>query len=288
MNARAKRQTLDGEAAVNAKGRAVNLTLAWQAAILGRRKKGAPAPPYALPDPITTLVLMALSSHLDQYGRAFPSRELLAEETRLSVRTVGEHLRIAEAAGWIQVRERIRTGQAWRFHEYEALIPGQGTAAASSPLTPEGEAAGSSASLLERTGTPDRYTCHASVTRHEGVAAGAEGVAADDIKVRQEVPTNSPSELPISNSPSKNPPSPQRGNSATPSCVTDGGEKQSPRPRPNPTPTPATENDRRLDRLCRVIQDMPEADDPTVKICVHGSTLGEVRIARRMIAKAAS
>jgi len=56
-------------------------------------------------------------------------------------------------------------------------------------------------------------------------------------------------------------------------------------PTKTPSPDPATESNERFEKLCKAIQGMPEADDATIRLCVHGSTEDEVRFARRRLAR---
>jgi hypothetical protein len=56
-------------------------------------------------------------------GSCFPSTRKLAEETGLSERTICTHLEIAENEGWIKKMQQGLTGQRWKRHSYQALIP---------------------------------------------------------------------------------------------------------------------------------------------------------------------
>lgn len=67
---------------------------------------------------------MTLALHMNQQGEnAWPSQALLAQRTALSDRAVRQHLKKAEAAGWLRIYERRRPGQAWFVNEYVATIP---------------------------------------------------------------------------------------------------------------------------------------------------------------------
>jgi len=57
-------------------------------------------------------------------------------------------------------------------------------------------------------------------------------------------------------------------------------------PTPSPSPKPDAVFEERIEKICRVIQAMPpETDDEHIKRCVYESTSGEVRIARRRLAR---
>jgi hypothetical protein len=76
------------------------------------------------PRSTTRLVLLAVALHMDKHGqRAFPSQSLLAEETGLTRRAVGKHLKEAEETGWI-TRRRVRLhGKTWAQTFYAPTIP---------------------------------------------------------------------------------------------------------------------------------------------------------------------
>jgi hypothetical protein len=76
------------------------------------------------PSSTTRLVLWALSSYMDKYGkRAFPSIERLALDTALTPRSVGDHLRRAERAGWIERKPWRNKGKDWAQYAYVARVP---------------------------------------------------------------------------------------------------------------------------------------------------------------------
>ena len=85
-----------------------NLPLAWMRAVANVRKRQTLAPGRARLNPTSQHVLLVLGLHLDSSGRAFPSHAQLAAETGLSARAIGEHLRLAEADGWLGAG-----GRAW-------------------------------------------------------------------------------------------------------------------------------------------------------------------------------
>lgn len=71
-------------------------------------------------------VLLALSTHMStRQGTAFPSIGRLAEETGLSERCVGEHLRNAVRIGWIQVKRVRQPGRQWAQNVYQATYPNE-------------------------------------------------------------------------------------------------------------------------------------------------------------------
>ena len=76
----------------------------------------------------TRHVALALSMHANAAGGScFPSIRLLVEETRLSNKTIIEHLRQLEMHGWIQrFRRRSMTGRGWKRYEYLLDFPSAG------------------------------------------------------------------------------------------------------------------------------------------------------------------
>jgi hypothetical protein len=75
-------------------------------------------------DPSTRLVLLVISLHMNAQGeRAWPSQNHVAERSALSVRSVREHLKRAESAGWISVKQRRQAGRAWFVSEYRPAVP---------------------------------------------------------------------------------------------------------------------------------------------------------------------
>jgi Helix-turn-helix domain len=78
------------------------------------------------PESTTRLVLLAISTHMTIEGKsAFPSYECLARETGLSTRSVGEHVRRAEAWGWLRREEGLAGPSGWpRVLYYPAIPPG--------------------------------------------------------------------------------------------------------------------------------------------------------------------
>jgi hypothetical protein len=79
---------------------------------------------------------------MDDKASCFPSIRLLCVETGFSNRTVIDHLKIAEAAGWIRIELAGRGGQGWKRNLYTALIP-QGSELPSPRLEGKGGEAGS-------------------------------------------------------------------------------------------------------------------------------------------------
>jgi len=75
-------------------------------------------------NPSTRLVLLVLALHMNQDGaNAFPSQQLIATRSGLSVRSVRTHLALAAAAQWVRIYQKRRSGQNWFIHEYVATIP---------------------------------------------------------------------------------------------------------------------------------------------------------------------
>ena len=65
-----------------------------------------------------------LSTHMTIDGTScFPSVDLLAQETKLSKRSVCTHLEKAESSGWISRESKKSSGQAWRQYHYTPKIP---------------------------------------------------------------------------------------------------------------------------------------------------------------------
>ena len=74
--------------------------------------------------PTTRLVLLALSTHMNRHGGScFPSYELLAEETGLSLRAVKEHMNLAHDECWFMRTANMGYAKRWRSYEYEATVP---------------------------------------------------------------------------------------------------------------------------------------------------------------------
>jgi hypothetical protein len=141
--------------------------LTWRNAVVGA------AGPKS---PITRHVLLTLGVFMDGAGRCFPSTSAVASATALAERTARTHLQAAESDGWIaRTTRRGSGGQGWRRYEYRATLP-EGAA---------GDTAPSSSDVRQE--VPDLPPKVRHLT--------TEGAASDDIKVRQEVPLNSPVEL---------------------------------------------------------------------------------------------
>jgi hypothetical protein len=93
---------------------------AWRDAVASAE---GPASPW------TRLVLLTLSLHMDSKLVAYPSHRTLAVRAGTNKGTVTAHLRLAEQAGWLEVRVRRqeraggRRGGAWMRHEYRGLMP---------------------------------------------------------------------------------------------------------------------------------------------------------------------
>ncbi|CAG9194095.1 conserved hypothetical protein [Paraburkholderia caribensis] len=74
--------------------------------------------------PTTRHVLLTLSCHVNDAGEpAYPSTQLLAQETGLSERAVITHLRDAAALGWLAVSKHGYGGQKWARNQYYPHIP---------------------------------------------------------------------------------------------------------------------------------------------------------------------
>jgi hypothetical protein len=252
-------------------------------------------------DSTTRHVLMTLSLHMNQLGeQAFPSQRLLAERSGLSERSVRTHLQLATKAGWLLVYAKQPNGKGWRLHEYVAAVPEQ--IVASLPQSPYDEepnfqraepvaARARGFSPISHEGAevaaaPQDGKGHRSVEnadrrslKGEGAANGAqraangaEGAATDDTScgksrpiVRNQLPTNL-----RSNSGSKS-----SGNSSYEGGLTPTARLES------KSVLREEEPEQRLERLRKVIAGMPKADDESIRVCVQGASLEEVRQARR-------
>lgn len=72
----------------------------------------------------TKHVLSTLSTWMNSNGGScYPSVELVAKRSGFTKKTVCTHLKIAEAAGWIEIDKAGFNGRAWRRNEYEARFP---------------------------------------------------------------------------------------------------------------------------------------------------------------------
>jgi hypothetical protein len=72
----------------------------------------------------TKLVLLALSSHMNDHGEGcYPSLDTIAQETSLTRKAVITHIANAVAAGLL-VKDRLKlSGRKWASNEYRAAIP---------------------------------------------------------------------------------------------------------------------------------------------------------------------
>ena len=71
------------------------------------------------PPPTTRHVLLTVSLHMKTDGSsAFPSQDLLALETGLSLRAVKKHLKLAQALGWLGREPRRRRKASFRYGTY--------------------------------------------------------------------------------------------------------------------------------------------------------------------------
>ena len=94
---------------------------AWRKAICEQGPTGA----------VTRAVLQALSAYMNEHGEnAFPSIATLARDTGLSMRTVGKHLKFAEADGWFTRKRWRANGKDWAQYRYVPTLPARIIAAA--------------------------------------------------------------------------------------------------------------------------------------------------------------
>lgn len=76
--------------------------------------------------PTARHVALTLSLHMNERGGScFPSREELARETGLSVRTVDKAIRTLEDAGWLHVERPARQRGRGHPNRYTARVPGE-------------------------------------------------------------------------------------------------------------------------------------------------------------------
>lgn len=123
--------------------------------------------------PATTRhVLLTISCFMNELGDGcYPTQEQLAEATGLTDRAVRSHLETAEKLGWIKRQEHGFKGQKWRNHEYSA----------SWPETQD----------VEKGAEP------ASGPSDEGAESDDTRCGTSFQKVRNDVPTTTPSTTPI-------------------------------------------------------------------------------------------
>jgi Helix-turn-helix domain len=136
---------------------------------------------YGPTDPSTRLVLLVISLHMNAQGEsAWPSQEHVAERAALSVRSVREHLKRAERAGWISVMQRRQVGRAWFVSEYRPAIP----AALQHLIKGKSNGARHPAEIAA-----SRADARQSTTRRPAIRALTPGNLRHD--ARQNLPTNS-------------------------------------------------------------------------------------------------
>ena len=69
------------------------------------------------------VAMLTLRTRLDADGYAFPSMELWARDSRMSVRKLRDVVAQAVEAGWLEVVDAGRSGQGWRRHGYYIHTP---------------------------------------------------------------------------------------------------------------------------------------------------------------------
>ena len=78
-------------------------------------------------DSSTKHILLELSHNMDgEGGSCFPTIADLCTRTGRSKKTVQNHLRVAEAEGWIDIRQGAFSGQKWKRYDYVARWPDAG------------------------------------------------------------------------------------------------------------------------------------------------------------------
>lgn len=142
----------------------------WRSAILKSNLK-----------PTTRHVLLTLSCYINDVGQsAYPSIKVLASNTGLTERAVGNNLRSARDIGWLRVGKHGFSGQRWANNEYFPQIPGDDE-------YDETENEGT-----ERSSSPSKKVRNVET---EGKERRSKGKERSDKKVRNDVPTNNPDEL---------------------------------------------------------------------------------------------
>ena len=122
------------------------------------------------PEPITRLVLLVLSLHMDRGGEScFPAIRTLMKETGLSNKSVIRHIHLAERAGWIEKEICGFSGKGWKRHSYKATIPAK--------ILDQ---------IISKGGVPATPRC-----KKEGGVSEGEGGVSEGIKVVNEVHTSS-------------------------------------------------------------------------------------------------
>ena len=69
------------------------------------------------------VAMLTLRTRLDADGYAFPSMELWARDSRMSVRKLRDVVSHAERTGWLEVVLAGRSGHGWRRHGYYIRTP---------------------------------------------------------------------------------------------------------------------------------------------------------------------
>lgn len=178
-------------------------------------------------DPVTRLVLMTLSLHMNQKGdNAWPAQSTLAKRSGLSERCVRTHLHLADAAGWLSVYDKRPAGKGWRRREYVATVPADlleelkahpweqdsdwRRAEQDAAPAPEGAESGASPhpERAARSSAPVTVTpsdraergAHRAAPGADGAAPEALRAAPDDRIVRHHVPTTLPSDCSMTQS----------------------------------------------------------------------------------------
>lgn len=139
------------------------------------------------PSPVTRHVALAVATHADREGYAYPSMRLLATETALSERAVVLHVQMAVEQGWLTCRQAAGQGQAWKRNIYRLSIP-EGAAPRSAPLPPQGTDRHAAPTTAE--GTQRVILAEGTDPGAEGAARHSEGTDFDDKKVLHHVHTN--------------------------------------------------------------------------------------------------
>jgi hypothetical protein len=85
----------------------------------------------------TKLVLFNLSVYMNELGQScYPSIKQQASDTGLTERSVTEHLRVAEQAGFIITTKETYKGQGWLRNTYAAAYPKEFTEQIPEPCSP--------------------------------------------------------------------------------------------------------------------------------------------------------
>lgn len=74
--------------------------------------------------PMTKLVLYTLANYMNEHGQGcYPSIPVIAKATGLQERSIYNHIKDSEQAGFLERKKRKLSGQEWASNEYVATYP---------------------------------------------------------------------------------------------------------------------------------------------------------------------